>query len=188
MALAMRYLHSQRIIHTDLKPTNVLVDWDWIVNIGDFGHSLLADEWGGALPQQGDRSNEWSINARYTAPECFENGPTLRSDVFSFGIILCELLSGQPGFPLNVPGPQLMKMIVLDHARPTVPDFVGENARRLICDCWKQKPEERPSFEKILERLDEMDFKILAGVASDRVRRFVKAVKTREKALGIEIE
>jgi hypothetical protein len=49
MVLAMRYLHSQRIIHTDLKPANLLLDWDWIVNIGDFGHSLFADEYGEAV-------------------------------------------------------------------------------------------------------------------------------------------
>jgi serine/threonine protein kinase len=188
MVLAMRYLHSQGIIHRDLKPANVLVGWDWIVRIGDFSHSLLADEDGRAVPQATDRFGLSSINARYTAPECFENEATLKSDVFSFGIILCELLSGQPGLPLNLPGPQLMRMIVMDSARPTIPDFVHRKVRRLICDCWKQKPDKRPSFEEILERLDEMDFRITAGVNSAKIRRFVKAVRDREKVLGIEIE
>jgi serine/threonine protein kinase len=188
MALAMRYLHSRGIIHRDLKPANVLVDWDWIVRIGDFSHSLLADEYGRAVPQEIDRFGPSSTNARYSAPECFDNRPTLKSDVFSFGIILCELLSGQPGLPLNLPGRRLMRMIVMDRARPAIPDFVERKVRRLICDCWKQKPHKRPSFEDILWRLEEMDFRITPGVNSAKVRRFVKAVKDRENALGIEIE
>jgi serine/threonine protein kinase len=141
-----------------------------------------------AGPQEIDRFGLPFINPRYAAPECFENRRTLKSDVFSFGIILCELLSGQPGLPLNLPEPRLMRMIVVDRARPAIPDFVDRKVRRLICDCWKQKPHKRPSFEEILERLDEMDFRITAGVNSAKVRRFVKAVKAREKALGIEME
>jgi serine/threonine protein kinase len=188
MVLAMRYLHSRRIIHRDLKPANVLVDWDWIVRIGDLSHSLLANEYGRAVPQENDHFGPSSTNARYSAPECFNNRPTLKSDVFSFGIILCELLSGRPGLPLSLPGPQLMKTIAVDRARPAIPNFVDRKVRLLISDCWKQKPNKRPSFEEILERLDEMDFRITAGLDSTKVRRFVKAVKDREKVLGIDIE
>jgi serine/threonine protein kinase len=188
MVLAMRYLHSRGIIHRDLKPANVLLDWDWIVRIGGFSYSLVADEDGRARPPESDRFEKLSVNPRYTAPECFDGEPTLKSDVFSFGMILCELLSGQPGFPLKFGPHQFMKMIVLDRARPAIPDFVGEEVKRLIGDCWKDKPRKRPSFEDILERLEKMDFRITAGVDSTKVRRFVRAVKTREKELGIEIE
>jgi serine/threonine protein kinase len=184
----MRYLHSRGIIHRDLKPANVLLDWDWIVRIGDFSDSHMADEYGRALPHESDRFERLHLNPRYAAPERFENELTLKSDVFSFGMILCELLSGQPGFPLNLGPYEFMKMIVIDRARPDIPDFVGEEVKRLIGDCWKQKPGKRPSFEDILERLEEMDFRITAGVDSAKVGRFVRAVKTREKELGIEIK
>jgi serine/threonine protein kinase len=183
-----KYVHSQHIIHRDRNPADVLVDWDWIVRISDLSHSLFADEYGRSVAQAFDRFGPSSTNARYTASECFDNCSTLKSDVFSFGIIFCELLSGQPGLPLGLSGRQLMKIIVRDNARPTIPDFVDRKVRRLISDCWKRKPDERPSFEEILERLDEMDFRITAGVNSAKVRRFVKAVRDREKALGIEIE
>jgi hypothetical protein len=81
-----------------------------------------------------------------------------------------------------------MKMIIVDGTRPSIPDFVDRKVRRLIWDCWKQSPDKRPSFEEILERLDEMDFRITARVDSGKVRRFVRAVKDREKVLGIEME
>jgi serine/threonine protein kinase len=188
MVLAMQYLHSRGIIHRDLKPANVLLDWDWTVRIGDFSRSLLADGYGGALPPESDCFEKLSVNPRYAAPECFENGLTLKSDVFSFGIILCALLSGQAGFPLNSGPHRLMKTIVIERARPAIPDSVSEEVKRLIDDCWKHKPRKRPPFEDILELLEETDFRITAGVDSAKVRRFVTAVKTREKELGIEIE
>jgi hypothetical protein len=81
-----------------------------------------------------------------------------------------------------------MKMIVIDRACPAIPDCISEEVKRLIGDCWKQKPRKRPSFEDILERLEEMDVRITAGVNAAKVRRFVTPAKTREKELGIEIE
>jgi serine/threonine protein kinase len=149
---------------------------------------VLADKYGGALSQQSDHFERLPFDLRSAAPECFENEPTHKSDVFSFGTILCELLTGQPGFPLDLSSAQVMKMIIVAKKRQNIPDFVGWEVRELITDCWKHKPHKRPSFEDILMRLDEMDFKFTAGVDSARVRRFVRAVTARESAHGIEIE
>jgi TPR repeat protein len=44
IALAMRYLHSQRVIHCNLNPDNILLDWDWNVRISDFRHSISPDK------------------------------------------------------------------------------------------------------------------------------------------------
>jgi TPR repeat protein len=87
IVLAMRYLHSLGIIHRELTPGSVLVDWEWIIRIGDFGHSLRVNE-------RDTCGSRIAIDPRYTAPECFENDPTLKSDVFSFGAILYEVLTG----------------------------------------------------------------------------------------------
>jgi hypothetical protein len=78
--------------------------------------------------------------------------------------------------------------LILNGAHPAIPDFVCRDVSQLIRDCFEQDPEERPSFGDILSRLDKMDFRITPGVKSEKVRRFVEAVKSREKDLEIEIE
>jgi serine/threonine protein kinase len=72
-----------------------------------------------------DRCGALSVNYRYVAPECFDNNPTLESDVFSVGMILYELLSGQPGFPLDWQEERILKKVVL------AGNTTGGNDRRL---------------------------------------------------------
>jgi serine/threonine protein kinase len=183
IVLAMRYLHSCNIIHRDLKPANIFVDWDWIIRIGDFSHSVILDEagWRVASTQQS------SFDAFYAAPECFENSPTLESDVFSFGVILCELLSGEPGYSRSLSPHELMNRVTSHKLRPLIPSFICNDMKELILNCWSNHPKDRPSFVEILFRLDRMDFQITGSVKSEKVRRFVNAVKSREKILGLEM-
>jgi hypothetical protein len=78
-------------------------------------------------------------------------------------------------------------MIVVERARPYIPDDIDPKVKHLIEDCLKYKPYKRPSFETILSRLDKIGFQITVGVNSRKVRRFVTAVQDREKELGIEV-
>jgi serine/threonine protein kinase len=189
IVMAMRYLHWRRIVHRDLKPANILLDWDWIVRICDFTHALSVDACGDACSDQAAQlTPSPSMELRYAAPESAHNLPALKSDVFSFGLILFEMLSGQPAFSPQTPDPILLNQLAFTEVRPEIPDFVWPCARELIRDCWAQKPCNRPSFEQILEDLDKTDFQITAGVRCGEVREFVKSVKRREQELGIDID
>lgn len=95
----MWYLHSFRppIIHRDLKTPNLLVDKDWTIKVCDFGLSrskkntyLSAKEGAAGTP-------EWM------APEVLRNEPSNeKCDVYSFGVIMYELVTGQePWIDLN---------------------------------------------------------------------------------------
>jgi serine/threonine protein kinase len=175
IVLAMRYLHSHRIIHRDLKPANVLIDWDLIVRICDFSHSLFADHCGDArCDQSANLGSPPSMDVRYTAPESIANHLNLKSDVFSFGLILYELLTGSPAFSPEIPPPALMKLISIDQLRPVIPDFISDSVRSLICECLSEHVSQRPSIAEILCQLEGMDFEITAGVRCAKVREFVK--------------
>jgi serine/threonine protein kinase len=108
VALAMRFLHRRDVVHRDLTPENILLDWDWTVKIADFGGSVSRDEQ--AVPCQA------SINSRYRAPECYDGTFLFASDVFAFGLILFELLTGRPVFPENLPWPKIAYLVAVGNA------------------------------------------------------------------------
>jgi serine/threonine protein kinase len=175
IALAMRYLHSQRVVHCNLTPETILVNWDWNVTVGNFAHSLVS----GADPQ----GHPWqSIQSRYLAPECYDDRFTFASDVFSYGMILYRLIVGCPPFPAHLNRIALAKRIVIDEARPEIPESVLPMVRELIIDCWANDPDDRPSFHEILLRLEEMHFRLADGVKSSKVASFVRTITHWEEA------
>jgi serine/threonine protein kinase len=184
MALAMRYLDSRDVVHRDLCPENVLLDWKWNVQIADFGHSLSPD-W----PTQHSNdvaymNDNWpSIKSGYLAPEVYKQlggSFSQKSDVFSFALILYELVVGCRVFSKELRPQVVARKVAIDHFRPEIPEFVLSEMSALICDCWEDDPDDRPCFEDIVDRLEDMKFKVVRGVKSWKVKSFVDAIKEQE--------
>jgi serine/threonine-protein kinase CTR1 len=177
VVLAMRYLHSQRVIHCDLSPDNILLDWDWNVRICDFGHSISPAKQ--TIP---NTNQNWPLfNSHYLAPESYDNEYGQESDVFSFGLIVYELVAQKPAFPTDLSQLAVAKRLVVDNERPTIPAFVLPAVQRLICKCWECNRWRRPTFNQILHRLEAMQFKLTAHVNSSKLSAFVKSVKDWEE-------
>ncbi len=96
VAEALAYAHSQGIVHRDIKPSNLLLDGRGTVWVTDFG--LAKAEGTDALTHTGDIVG----TLRYMAPERFDGWSDPRSDVYSLGATLYELLDA----PVPVPGAQ----------------------------------------------------------------------------------
>jgi serine/threonine protein kinase len=182
IALAMRFLHSCGITHRDLKPQNILLDWDWTVRIADFGHStapVSAKSISLARPDA-DPSRP-SVDSRYLAPECYDCVFRQASDVFAFGLILFEILAARPAFPPGLDHWKIACRVAINGERPAIPDFVHPPVRALIEDCLEFEPDDRPTFGEIADRLAEMEFKVTAGVNSAKVARFVRGIEKWEE-------
>ena len=143
LAKAMAFLHSQKILHRDLTSANVLVDSDCSVKLGNFGEAKVIISGLGIIEDHG--TLDW------TAPELLTPGAkfTQKSDVFSFGVILWELGSERaPARTMMDIKKGLLPGLQMD-IKSRYPAFVD-----LLAQCTHIDPEQRPSFDEIVETLE----------------------------------
>ncbi|CAI0401556.1 unnamed protein product [Linum tenue] len=150
-AFGMEYLHSKNIVHFDLKCDNLLVNLKDplrpICKVGDFGlskikrNTLVTGGVRGTLP--------------WMAPELLNGSSSKVSekvDVFSFGIVLWEILTGEEPYA-NMHYGAIIGGIVNNTLRPPVPGFCDPDWKLLMEQCWAPDPLARPAFTEIAGRL-----------------------------------
>ncbi|MCD7460415.1 hypothetical protein HAX54_043510 [Datura stramonium] len=164
-AFGMEYLHLKNIVHFDLKCENLLVNLGDpqrpVCKVGDFGlsrikrNTLVSGGVRGTLP--------------WMAPELLNGNSSRVSekvDVFSFGITMWEILTGEEPYA-NLHCGAIIGGIVNNTLRPPVPQRCDPEWGKLMEECWSPDPEARPSFTEITNRLRAMS---LALQPKTRVR------------------
>ncbi|KAL4331932.1 hypothetical protein GQ457_07G009400 [Hibiscus cannabinus] len=151
VARGMNYLHHRNppIVHRDLKSSNLLVDRNWNVKVGDFGLSRWKN--GTFLTTKSGRGTP-----QWMAPEVLRNEPSNeKSDVFSFGVILWELMTVSIPWN-NLNSLQVVGVVGFMDRRLELPEGLDPHIDSIIRDCWQSNPENRPSFEDIINRMTGM--------------------------------
>jgi len=142
VAEALAYAHDQGVIHRDIKPANLLLDRQGIIWITDFGLAHAAREAG--VTQPGSTAG----TLRYLAPEQFQGHVDARSDIYSLGITLYELLTLTPAYETS---DQTSLIRSITQSEPLQPRKV------------------RPGIPRDLETV------VLKAMARDPQRRYVSA-------------
>ncbi len=142
LAVAIRHccLLVEGFVHGDLKPDNLLIDSGWRLKLFDFGMS-------------GDANRPARVgSALYRAPELWAGErPSPMSDVYSFGCIAYELLSGRPPFRPSESDPGALED---GHRFRRPAQFEGLPA--LVLACLEKQPERRPNVNELVAQFEDV--------------------------------
>lgn len=152
----MEYLHSQGVIHRDLKSNNLLLNDEMRVKVADFGTSCLETQC---------RESKGNMGTyRWMAPEMIKDKPyTRKVDVYSFGIVLWELTTALLPFQGMTPV-QAAFAVSEKNERPPLPSSCQPALAHLIKRCWAANPSRRPDFSYIVSVLEKYDESVKEGL------------------------
>ena len=144
---ALAKAHGARITHRDLKPANIMLNEEGVVKVLDFGLAKL-DEPGGlgdSLTAAETQAGAILGTASYMAPEqAAGQAADARSDIFSFGVILYEMLCGQRPFA-GADAVSVMAAILNQEPRPLreMAPRLAEELERIVMRCLRKDPARR---------------------------------------------
>uniref|UniRef100_A0A182QYK6 receptor protein-tyrosine kinase n=1 Tax=Anopheles farauti TaxID=69004 RepID=A0A182QYK6_9DIPT len=152
IARGMEHLASRRCIHRDLAARNILVSDNYVMKIADFGLARdIHDQ------EYYRKTTTGKLPIRWMAPESLEEKfYDSQSDVWSFGVLLWEImtLGGNP-YP-SIPTWDNLLEHLKKGKRMEKPPLCSIEIYLFMRECWHYRPEERPTFNEIVQHLDRL--------------------------------
>ncbi|KAJ8261940.1 hypothetical protein GJAV_G00160230 [Gymnothorax javanicus] len=159
VARGMEYLASKKFVHRDLAARNCMLDESYIVKVADFG--LARDVYDKEYYSVHNKSGV-KLPVKWMALESLQTHKfTSKSDVWSFGVLLWELMTrGAP--PYSDVNSFDITVFLLQGRRLLQPEFCPDSLYNVMIECWHPKPERRPTFSELASRISAI-FSSLSG-------------------------
>lgn len=147
LARGLSYLHSQKIVHRDVKTENMLLDKTRTVKIADFGVARVE------ASNPNDMTGETGTLG-YMAPEVLNGNPYNRKcDVYSFGICLWEIYCCDMPYP-DLSFSEVTSAVVRQNLRPEIPRCCPSSLTNVMKRCWDANPDKRPEMDEVVPLLE----------------------------------
>jgi TolB-like protein/tRNA A-37 threonylcarbamoyl transferase component Bud32/Tfp pilus assembly protein PilF len=178
IARGLEKAHSKKIVHRDIKPANILITTDDQVKIVDFGLAKLAGRT--VLTKEGTTLG----TVAYMSPEQTQGSDVdERTDVWAFGVILYEMLTGKRPFTGDYEQAVIYSIInqepePVTELRPEVPPSLGQIVERAL----EKEPEKR--YQKVEELLADLE-SISAGIVPEEIQARMRKAKLRKRKRSI---
>jgi serine/threonine-protein kinase len=162
VAAALAHAHAQGVVHRDVKPENVLLTRAGRAKVADFGLARTVDQ--SSLTTQGRILG----TAVYMSPEQVRGQrATSASDVYAFGVMLYEAITGERPFTADTQLGYLYQHAEVDPPRPVIRGAYPAALAGLALACLAKEPADRPAMAEVAERL------AAAARARPRARRLL---------------
>ena len=153
IAGGMQHLHTNNVVHRDLKSANILLSFGMFAKVCDFGTARTLAKTA-MTTQKG--------TYRWMAPEIvkgIEANINKMCDVFSYGMVLYEIYARKIPYD-DIPTDPLVGMAMLQGKHPPIPATLPPFLHPLLEACWKDEPNERPQFEDIVMAIQTGSFEL----------------------------
>ena len=168
---ALYYLHSNRVIHRDMKPQNILIGSNNVIKLCDFGFAR-------SMSNQTVVLNSVKGTPLYMAPELVQEKPyNHTADIWSLGVILYELFVGKPPFYTNSLY-SLINLIINDSVK--YPDSMSSDFKSFLQGLLQKNPTQRLSWPSLLHHPFVASPTVLAPVVSSSVASSVTTPRCDE--------
>ncbi|XP_010594256.1 interleukin-1 receptor-associated kinase 4 [Loxodonta africana] len=157
------FLHENNHIHRDIKSANILLDENFIAKISDFGLARASEKFAQTV-----MTSRIVGTTAYMAPEALRGEITPKSDIYSFGVVLLEIITGLPAVDEHRE-PQLLLDIKeeIEDEEKTIEDYIDlkmtdidsssvETMYSIASQCLHEKKNKRPDIKKVQQLLQEM--------------------------------
>ncbi|CAE6526580.1 unnamed protein product [Rhizoctonia solani] len=156
----LAYLHSNSIIHGDLKGNNVLISHDGIPMLNDFGNARIQN----ATLRFSQSTTGVKLTMRWAAPELFEETALLsyEADVYALGMTMLETFTGDIPYA-NIKNDQAIMKHIFSNKLPTRPEkfphediHLGDAIWNVLTTCWSYQPTDRPTAVGVEQIMDSL--------------------------------